>query len=252
MIKFFRKIRQQLLNEGKTSKYFKYALGEIILVVIGILIALQVNNWNTQRKSNIRKEAYINTLIIDLKKDSAQLSRQNLRMQNDLDKIISFSKRLSKTTATIDTVRQIYNYEFTGRFDISISLNKNTYDVIISTGEINLFNPEFKNNFLNFYGIQNSTVQVIYENNKLYMDRVRSFKLPPRELLGINNQGEFGIKGHLREQILDSYSDNDVLVEFENFMRSKAQMQENIIYMKVMLIEKTSDFLTYLYTLKND
>ena len=44
MIKFFRRIRQQLLGEGKTGKYLKYALGEILLVMIGILLALQVNN----------------------------------------------------------------------------------------------------------------------------------------------------------------------------------------------------------------
>ena len=50
MIKFFRKIRQDLLSEGKTGKYLKYAIGEIILVVIGILIALQINNWNEGRK----------------------------------------------------------------------------------------------------------------------------------------------------------------------------------------------------------
>jgi hypothetical protein len=49
MIKFFRKIRQNLIMENKKSKYFKYSIGEIILVVIGILIALQVNNWNQQR-----------------------------------------------------------------------------------------------------------------------------------------------------------------------------------------------------------
>lgn len=49
MIKFFRKIRKNLLNEGKTTKYFKYALGEIVLVVIGILIALYLN---------IQQEAY--------------------------------------------------------------------------------------------------------------------------------------------------------------------------------------------------
>jgi hypothetical protein len=49
MIKFFRQICQNLLNEGKTSRYFKYAIGEIILVVIGILLALQINNWNENR-----------------------------------------------------------------------------------------------------------------------------------------------------------------------------------------------------------
>jgi hypothetical protein len=50
MIKFFRKIRQNLLLEGKTGKYLKYAIGEIVLVMIGILLALQVNNWNEERK----------------------------------------------------------------------------------------------------------------------------------------------------------------------------------------------------------
>ena len=53
MLKFFRKIRQNLLMENKTGKYFKYAIGEIVLVVIGILIALQINNWNEERKANI-------------------------------------------------------------------------------------------------------------------------------------------------------------------------------------------------------
>ncbi|PTM03504.1 MAG: hypothetical protein DA407_13950 [Bacteroidetes bacterium] len=50
MIKFFRKIRYNLMETGKTGKYFKYAIGEIILVVIGILIALSINNWNEEKK----------------------------------------------------------------------------------------------------------------------------------------------------------------------------------------------------------
>lgn len=59
MIKFFRNIRQNLLNEGKTSKYFKYAIGEIILVVIGILIALQINNWNEGRKDHNTEKTHL-------------------------------------------------------------------------------------------------------------------------------------------------------------------------------------------------
>ena len=50
MIKFFRKIRYDLMGKNKTGKYFKYAIGEIILVIIGILIALSINNWNENRK----------------------------------------------------------------------------------------------------------------------------------------------------------------------------------------------------------
>ncbi len=70
MIKLFRNIRQNLLNEGKTSKYFKYAIGEIVLVVIGILIALQVSNWNKQNEDRKLEKRYVSELILDLQKDS--------------------------------------------------------------------------------------------------------------------------------------------------------------------------------------
>jgi len=59
MINFFRRIRQNLLSEGKTGKYLKYAIGEIILVVIGILIALSINNWNEERKDIALEKSYL-------------------------------------------------------------------------------------------------------------------------------------------------------------------------------------------------
>ena len=64
MIKFFRKIRQNLLMENKTGKYFKYAIGEIVLVVIGILIALQINTWNQKIVlTGMPKKRYLSNLI---------------------------------------------------------------------------------------------------------------------------------------------------------------------------------------------
>lgn len=69
MTKFFRNIRQSLQNEGKTSKYLKYAFGEIILVVIGILIALQINNWNENRKDTLQSRAFLNEFKADLSQD---------------------------------------------------------------------------------------------------------------------------------------------------------------------------------------
>lgn len=73
MIKTFRKIRKNLLQEGKTARYFKYAIGEIFLVVIGILIALSINTWNENRKNSIQEEAFFSDILGDLDKDEAKL-----------------------------------------------------------------------------------------------------------------------------------------------------------------------------------
>ena len=67
MIKFFRKIRYDLMEKNKTGKYFKYAIGEIILVVIGILIALQINNWNENRKNRVTEADYYCRILDDFK-----------------------------------------------------------------------------------------------------------------------------------------------------------------------------------------
>jgi hypothetical protein len=66
MIKFFRKIRYSLLETEKTGKYFKYAIGEIILVVIGILIALSINNWNETKKERKLETKVLNELLTSL------------------------------------------------------------------------------------------------------------------------------------------------------------------------------------------
>ena len=70
MIKFFRNIRQSLLMENKTGKYLKYAVGEIVLVVFGILIALQINNWNDNRKYAYDKIDFLNGIRNELELDS--------------------------------------------------------------------------------------------------------------------------------------------------------------------------------------
>jgi hypothetical protein len=73
MIKFFRRIRQNLLSEGKTGKYLIYAFGEIILVVIGILIALQINNWNNTNQQEMIELKYLEEIKQNLTKDIASI-----------------------------------------------------------------------------------------------------------------------------------------------------------------------------------
>ncbi len=73
MLRFFRQIRQRLLNDHKFSKYVLYAIGEILLVVIGILIALQVNNWNEHRKLTEQKYSMLAELKSDLEETLSDL-----------------------------------------------------------------------------------------------------------------------------------------------------------------------------------
>ena len=73
MIKFFRKIRQNLLLENKTGKYFKYAIGEILLVVIGILMALSINNWREVRKNSANEAYVLNEILNNLNEDDGQI-----------------------------------------------------------------------------------------------------------------------------------------------------------------------------------
>lgn len=112
MIRFFRTIRQNILAEGKTSKYLKYAIGEIILVVIGILIALQLNNWNEESK----KSALHDSMLVRLEEEFRSLepvlaalvafthsSREStaqvvnaLRLENPPDDELQFRKALAR------------------------------------------------------------------------------------------------------------------------------------------------------------
>ena len=100
MIKFFRKIRQKMLAENKFSKYLLYAIGEIVLVVIGILIALQINNLNQQRQENEQLTASLELMQLNLKEDIIKLDEQiayNEAIQEDID---NFFKIVSNPEST--------------------------------------------------------------------------------------------------------------------------------------------------------
>uniref|UniRef100_UPI001FE09E62 DUF6090 family protein n=1 Tax=Maribacter antarcticus TaxID=505250 RepID=UPI001FE09E62 len=98
MIKFFRKIRYDLMEKNKTGKYLKYAIGEIVLVVLGILIALSINNWNENRKENkflkqvyaqIQKDLQVDTL--DVSQKIELYLQKNNRLTDIIDRNIPIS-----------------------------------------------------------------------------------------------------------------------------------------------------------------
>ncbi len=101
MIKFFRKIRQKLLSEDKFNKYLLYAIGEISLIMIGILLALQINNWNENRKLNLKKEDLILNLIDEFKENSEQLGALTKENNNTIQNMDLFFKNAYTSTISI-------------------------------------------------------------------------------------------------------------------------------------------------------
>ena len=98
MIKFFRKIRYDLVEKNKTGKYFKYAIGEILLVIIGILIALQINNWNDNRIERKELNSSLHSMIDELNQniqfleDEKEDKQKRLLAIDNFKNIVDFSQ----------------------------------------------------------------------------------------------------------------------------------------------------------------
>jgi len=144
MIKFFRKIRQDLLSKGKTGKYFKYAIGEIVLVVIGILIALQINNLNEQKKLTKEYISDLNAIKENLEKDAIVISGN---IKNGSRYAKEFLERINSNSFIVDESSIIMQL---GRPTLYIdnssyinAKNKNTLNLIQSDSLKNVFHEYY-------------------------------------------------------------------------------------------------------------
>ncbi len=118
MINFFRKIRKKLADDNKPLKYMRYAIGEIVLVVIGILIALQINTWNNERINRIEEKAYLKRLAMDLNRDL-----NNIQLS-----IVNYEKKLVLGLDVLDSLGNQNIEYFKNREIVQYSLNHYSSD----------------------------------------------------------------------------------------------------------------------------
>ncbi len=136
MIKFFRKIRQRLLTEHRLGKYLLYALGEIVLVMIGILLALQVSNWNEERKNRKEQFFILNKLQSDLESDSAQIKEKISAAESGIE---NYKFCLDVLAREKNASRAEFMVRFGGLLAINyFNQNTTTFDNLVSSGKIEL------------------------------------------------------------------------------------------------------------------
>ncbi len=152
MFKFFRHIRQNLIMENKTGKYLKYAIGEIILVVIGILIALQINNWNEQQNEKKVELGYMKNLLEDLKADEiiySEYINNNIEVYNTIDSLVIYLNRPDRKEYTSKTSywARIMTMKFTRAQPI-----ERTFEQMKSSGQLKLVrNPKVADGISKYY-----------------------------------------------------------------------------------------------------
>ena len=144
MIKFFRHIRKNHLQKGETSKYFKYALGEIALVVIGILLALQINNWNEKRIIQNQEHAFIASIKQDLLADVNYLESFISDLETEYKNLKSEKDRVSNNSFNKDSlINYVKNeiYPFIKSFQ---GFNNNSFESLKTSGKIEIINEPLK------------------------------------------------------------------------------------------------------------
>jgi len=225
MIKFFRKIRQRLLIENKFSKYLIYALGEIVLVVIGILIALQINNWNITNKTKILEIKTLNELRSDLIQNISDIDINLARLEeckqaNELI-IYHIENNLPYNDSLAFYFSKLYPY-------ITFSPIQTTYNNLNQTGMNLISNESLRANISDLYANQFYSYRIFestyfvehYENyiKPMYMTEFETFEfeslIPKRYSRFIKNQDY--------KQIMNYTITNCVM-----FIRYQSRLKEN-------------------------
>ncbi len=187
MIKFFRHIRQRLLTENKFSKYLLYALGEIILVVIGILIALQINNWNESQKINEKEISIAKELYVELNENLISIKDQLKLWENRDAKIsevitLTESDNVTLTNREFDSIL-IYVIAYN-----NFKLKQSKFQRIISLENFEFKkSPKLINDLLSLNDMYTTLMEYYMQNDENYYKLLQPYLIDNYSVENFNN-----------------------------------------------------------------
>jgi len=171
MTPFFRRIRQKLANENKFLKYSRYAIGEIVLVVIGILIALSINNWNEERINKKRSIDYMESLVEDLASDIIQYNINISSYTTDINNNKRLFVNEDYKMLAADSILKLVNI-----FYMPNKITKQTYEKIKNAGLSESLGTELVNNAINdYYNLEINYYESLLQWDKEYSIQYYNF-----------------------------------------------------------------------------
>ena len=169
MIGFFRRIRKKLANENKFILYSRYAIGEIVLVVIGILIALQINNWNENKKKDAARRDYYAQLILDLEDDKEYYKLIISDLESFAEGYAEYREVFTHQNLDVSSlILAVSSFEFNGRV---IDFSSTTISTLISSGDFKNF-PHKLANKLTVYLKSQEGIKIVANQNYKYANNI--------------------------------------------------------------------------------
>ena len=216
------------METGKTDKpalpagrYFKYAIGEIILVVIGILIALQINNWNTERIERKKEDNY----LVNLKRDlNTQLNaiKRNLKGEEFIYQSLSKARDNFKKHKRFRALQEDFVLLAPMNDRYTFTIISPTYTELLSTGNLDLItNEDLKVKIVKYYEDLELTSQIIQKNND-YKDNVISSK--SLSIIEIAGGGEIEL---IYSGLQSSFNDYETPIELLTSIKTIISKPEN-------------------------
>ena len=175
MFKFFRKIRMDLLQKKKIGKYLGYAVGEIVLVVIGILIALQLNNLNEKRKDAKKLKTVLLAVRKDLVKDSISIYNDLEYSNKEITHDSLLLEELKESDTNLDSIVSMFKYKFRNNFIARLNYNTSTFENLKFTGSFELVSDSLRNSLSVHYNFQEYRENINVLLNEQYQEYLAKF-----------------------------------------------------------------------------
>ncbi len=226
MIKFFRRIRYDLMEKNKTGKYLKYAIGEIVLVVIGILIALSINSWNQNRLDQLDKKEILSKLHLEFQVNKKILQDYKLTNEKSMNSNIALLSLIGETREALSkqNLDSLFYETYQG---YELAFTENAIKNIVQGGLLNLFKDEEMTSLLN----QWNSLSAIRENRLNKLDSWNNgysipYLMPYISFKEMDANANFRWTG--KSKVKPDYYPLFQKIEFENLIENSLWYQQNL------------------------